>query len=156
MPTSSTNRSDRASRWARWALVVYWPVMFASTHWPKLEIPLETPAIPFDKLAHFGMYALLGCLCLVAVRLIPPGSESARPILSHWRWWLGVPAVLVAYAVFDELTQPLFARDADPLDLIADSLAILLATGLGLAWVARRRKLPAAASTVEAWAGNAR
>lgn len=136
-------------------MVVYWPAMLVSTHWPKLEIHLDTPAIPFDKLAHFGMYALLGLLCLVAVRLLPPAA-AAGETGPRWRWWLGVPAVLVTYAVFDELTQPLFARDADPLDLVADSLAILLAMGIGLAWVAWRRRLPAAAGASEAWVGGTR
>lgn len=125
----------RITRLARPALAVYWPAIFLSTHWPNVRISIETPAIPLDKLAHFSLYAGLSLLLVLATGLLWSRRDPVgRPPASHG-WPLGylaVAALVLAYACFDEVTQPLVDRDFEWLDLLADSL------GLGLVLIAAR------------------
>jgi len=102
---------------AAYTLVLVW-----ATHYPKPEQFLG-PNPPSDKTLHLLAYGALAVLAAGTIAL-------AR------RWTAvraaGLGAALAAFAMVDELTQPLFGRDAEPLDWICDCLGI----GLGIAAVA--------------------
>lgn len=74
-------------------------------------------AIPFDKVAHFGVYGILGITAFIAWPKSP----------------LKAIAVCVAYGLSDEIHQMFIpGRSCDPWDWLADSLgacvAVLLLT----------------------------
>lgn len=158
---------SHASAWqrlARWVLPCYWLAAASATHLPPPPEP--EPAWPHqDKLYHFGGYLALGLLLGMAAGVramsapstagIPPAEREAEfympaalpttpwPAPRNLGWaarrrWLGLLAILGVYAALDELTQPLFARDAELLDWLADiggsALGLLLAQ-----WVLNRR-----------------
>jgi VanZ family protein len=101
-------------------LIAYWLSMFTGTHLPRVPAAVGNHN---DKLLHFSAYFGLSVLLL--------SWRGARGPVS-WvivrRTWL----LLAAYGVFDELTQPLFDRDAEFLDWVADIFGVSL--GLGMTW----------------------
>jgi VanZ family protein len=103
------------------ALILYWAFALTMTH-----IPHTPPLGPVtsDKLAHFlGYGALTGLLFLTL--------WISRPNLRYMP--LIVLGIIIIYAAFDELTQPLFHRDAEFGDFLADGAAALIAVSvLGL------------------------
>jgi VanZ family protein len=103
------------------ALILYWGFALTMTH-----IPHPPPIGPqvSDKLIHFLAYGLLSGLLFLALWI-------SRPNL---RWLpLIVLGIIMAYAAFDELTQPLFHRDCEFGDWLADSAAGVVAVSvLGL------------------------
>jgi VanZ family protein len=101
------------------ALVLYWLTMFTATHVPKVPQPL--PPGFSDKWQHYVAYAGLGFLLAAWWAL-------RRPLT--WRAGLGLFVVAVFYGAFDEVTQPLFHRDADLLDWRSDIIGA--ATGVAL------------------------
>ena len=106
-----------AAMTAAYTLVLVW-----ATHYPKPERFLgDNP--PSDKTLHFLAYGALAVLAAGTIAL-------AR------RWTAvraaGLGAALAAFAAVDEITQPLFSRDAEPLDWIFDCVGV----GLGIAAVA--------------------
>lgn len=108
----------RARRWKRvlWAAVaVYWIAMFVGSHAP---IPPGVVVAPGqDKLVHLTAFAGLSFLLFSAL-------HSSRQ-LDH-RLMATVVALMIAYGVFDELTQPLVGRTCDAYDLVADALGAIL------------------------------
>jgi len=102
-------------------LVLYWGFALTMTH-----IPHPPPIGPqvSDKLIHFLAYGLLSGLLFLALWM-------SRP---NMRWLpLIVLGIVWAYAAFDELTQPLFHRDCEFGDWLADSAAgVIAVTMLGL------------------------
>lgn len=113
-------------------LVVVCATTFLATHVPKpgSMIPIETRLIPhFDKFVHATIYATLAIALLIALR-----SWKFR-----WCWQLAAAVFLwlLAWGIFDELTQKLVAgRTADPADLLADALGACL--GIGVIAVLRK------------------
>lgn len=91
--------------------------MFAGTHWPHLS--LGRFPTNFDKVLHFS--ANFGLAFLIAVWL----STRRHVGLQQLGW---IFAVIFAYAIVDELTQPPFGRDCELLDAVADWIGGL--TGL--------------------------
>jgi VanZ family protein len=92
-------------------------VIFALSSQSDLPGP-SLPVVGTDKLAHAGEYAVLTLLLLAADR-------GRRP----WLW----VAVAILYAMSDELHQLLVPqRQADLLDLLADSAGAVLAAALWL------------------------
>jgi len=89
-------------------LTVYWALLFVSTHVPRLP---TIPPLPSDKVLHAVSFAVLSFLFALVWSLRGPFG---------WRHFLAVLAILAVYAAFDEVTQPLTQRTADPLDWIAD------------------------------------
>lgn len=86
------------------------------------------PTVPhLDKVAHFGLYAVLGgTLGWVRVRRMPR--------LPH----LLLLALGLLYALSDEFHQAFVpGRDPDALDLVADALGVLMGYGLFLRWWGR-------------------
>jgi VanZ family protein len=120
-------------RWPIVCLAGYWVVLFLATHWPNPFPPGGTPNYP-DKLVHFTAYGILACLAIYALARTPVDGAWR---LSVWRS-LGVLAIVIAYGLFDETTQPLTGRDFEWKDWLADiggssSAAVLCG------WIARLR-----------------
>jgi VanZ family protein len=110
---------------ARAAAVVtagYTAFLVWATHHPRPE-SLLGPNPPSDKTLHFLAYGALAVLAAGTLAL-------AR------RWTLPRSAMLAgglaAFAAVDEVTQPLFHRDAEWMDWVYDSAGV----GLGLVVVA--------------------
>lgn len=100
------------------ALILYWGFALTMTHVPHPP-PIGPPVS--DKLIHFLAYGLLSGLLFLAMWI-------SRP---NMRWLPGVVlGIIVAYAAFDELTQPFFQRDAEFGDFLADSSAGLIAVSV--------------------------
>lgn len=98
------------------ATLAYTAFLLFATHHPRPE-DLLGPNPPSDKTLHFLAYAVLAMFA-VATRLTVAGGS-----------WRGIAVLAVALACFagiDELTQPLFRRDAEPLDWVFDCVGILL------------------------------
>lgn len=106
----------------------YTLVLVFATHYPRPE-ELLGPNPPSDKTLHFIAYGLLGLL--VAATLAVSGRWSTRAALAM----LGLLAV---FAAIDELTQPLFKRQAEPLDWVYDVIGLVA----GIAVVAAARAWP--------------
>jgi VanZ family protein len=87
----------------------YWLIMFTGTHWPHVN--LQSYPTNFDKVLHFTGYAVFGFLIAVWV--------STRRKFGLREFAAGF-AVIFAYAIFDEVTQPYFGRDCEFLDMVAD------------------------------------
>jgi VanZ family protein len=103
------------------ALILYWAFALTMTHLPKPP-PIGPPVS--DKLIHFLAYGLLSGLLFLAVWMSRPNLRYMPAI---------VLGIIVAYAAFDELTQPIFNRDGEFADFLADSAAGVIAVGvLGL------------------------
>ncbi|NLF29515.1 MAG: VanZ family protein [Planctomycetes bacterium] len=111
------------------ALAAAWLTAFISTHIPAERVP-TLPAS--DKLLHMATYAGLALIYWLTL--------AAHPVRGLRRVGL-VIASLLAYAVFDEITQPLVNRYASLADGLADAAGAVIAVTLCEvgAWVRRRR-----------------
>ncbi len=116
-------------------LACYWTALFYGTH-IKIPPDLLPEARNIDKLAHLASYAVLGALfmSLRATRGVYPWSS----VIARW-------FVLAGYGAFDEISQLLVNRNADPMDWLADVIGV--AVGLGsvtfVVWRFRRSTNPA-------------
>lgn len=106
----------------------------ATIFWLSSQPALPSPHVPyFDKVAHFGAYALLGGLLAFAT------DRSRLPI--------GVAVALgVLYGISDEVHQGYVpGRSPDVLDWAADAAGVATACFLYTRWRSRRAAaLPAA------------
>jgi VanZ family protein len=106
-------------KWFRRTLVfltiAYWIGILTLTHLPPDDLPsIHAP----DKLAHFlaywGLSMALGVLGLI-----------------FWPKWRLLPLIIIpivaAYGAFDEITQPMFHRDAELNDWFADCTGAAIA-----------------------------
>jgi VanZ family protein len=114
------------------ALGLYWAFALMMTHMP--HPPPIGPQVS-DKLIHFLAYGLLSGLLSLALWMWRPGM----------RWLPAVVlGVIMAYAAFDEITQPIFGRDCEFGDWLADSAAgVVAATILGTIRHLLRRRIAA-------------
>lgn len=96
------------------ATAAYTALLVAATHYPKPERLLGRNP-PSDKLLHFMAYGVLGALAAAALR--SRGRWSGRTIAA-------LAGGLAVFAAIDEVTQPFFARAADPLDWVFDCIGI--------------------------------
>ncbi len=112
---------------ARWVLPFYWIACFTATHLPPSAIPSVDLFPGFDKCVHFGMYLGLGLLILEAFPRLPRRS-------------LSLLAILICYALIDELSQMLAGRDCEFLDGVADTAGGVVA--LLLFHFTRRQAVP--------------
>ncbi len=106
---TANERENWPRRTSLAVLTVYWALLFAATHVPRLQ-PILVLRYS-DKLLHAVAFAVLSFLFALAWSLRGPFG---------WRQFLAVLAILAVYAAFDEATQPLVQRTADRLDWIAD------------------------------------
>ncbi|MBX2852878.1 MAG: murein biosynthesis integral membrane protein MurJ [Phycisphaeraceae bacterium] len=108
---------------ARCVLAVYWPLLFAGTHWPDLKLP-KTPSHPLelvlqgDKVAHtvgFGGLTVLVLLSNLTPRRLAWSTRCAIAML-----------ICMVYAIVDELTQSqVSGRSVTNSDMVANATAIL-------------------------------
>jgi len=111
---------------------VYALVLVFATHYPRPE-ELLGPNPPSDKTLHFLAYGALGMA--VATTLAASGRWSPRAAMIA----LGALAV---FAVIDEVTQPLFSRQAEPLDWVYDVIGLTVGIAVVAAahtWLGRQR-----------------
>lgn len=132
MPETSPTFAGRFRRAAGIVLICYWLLMFSLTHWPHMNlgnVPQNT-----DKVLHFTGYAGFGFLIAVWV--------STKRVFGP-RDFAAAFAVIFVYAILDELTQPLFGRDCEFLDAVADWIGGLggMAFFLSLRALLRRLQL---------------
>lgn len=124
-PIHMNTMSRTRSIWTS-VLVIYWMLLFVSTH-----IPLDSKpdvVIPPDYVLHFVAYAFLALLCAVA--------WSMRRALGL-REFTVLVVLLSAYGAADEWTQTPVGRDASVGDWIANLVGIVV--GLLLYRVAASR-----------------
>lgn len=111
IPSPDGSKKARASYW-RLAFALYALALTTATHWPRLQLPQESPAS--DKTIHVITFA--GFTFLL------------------WRTaWIGrvwmIALIALAWAAIDESTQsiPVLHRHASWTDYVANALGILLA-----------------------------
>ena len=101
------------------AVAIYVGLCFVATHAPVHNVPTpDWRMIPFDKVAHFSMYALMAFLMslMLSMRTLYVEQTASRT----WLHSLLVLGVVAVYGIFDETTQPAFGRTFDWLDWAAD------------------------------------
>jgi VanZ family protein len=118
-----------ARKRARRCLFGFWLLLVALTHVPN-PYPHRGEPQQFDKLVHFSLYATLATLALRALTLRAPGSSTTVRCA-------GIFALVVAFGLFDEATQPITGRDFDWFDWLADGVGAI--TGIAIYEVVRRR-----------------
>lgn len=100
----------------QFALLAYWLTLLVATHVPK-----DTPLMPgpnSDKLAHVGAFAILAWLFAMTWQ-----ASTGYLTGAHLRWgWF----VITLFGAFDEVTQPLFGRQASIADWLADGAGAIL------------------------------
>ena len=116
------------------ALVLYWGFALTMTHMP--HPPPIGPHVS-DKMIHFLAYGLLSGLLFLAMWMSRPNMKWLPAV---------VLGIIMAYAAFDELTQPFFHRDCEFGDWLADSAAgVVAVTVLGTIRHLLRRRFAAPA-----------
>lgn len=98
------------------ATLAFTGILVYATHHPRPE-ELLGPNPPSDKTLHFAAYATLAALA------------AATWLTARRTKHRGIATLAVALAVFggfDEVTQPLFNRQAEPLDWLYDCLGIAI------------------------------
>jgi VanZ family protein len=130
LPVSDTLSRQTAERTASAVLGVYWLLLLTATHWPREILPHESRLLAGDKLAHFSAYAGLGFLLMLVARLRQPSAvfELSATLRQLVRLILFVSAA----GFIDEATQPIFGRDFELLDWLADSTGGLIGTTLAV------------------------
>ena len=109
--------------------LAYTAVLVFLTHYPEPQ-ELLGEDLPPDKMLHFLAYGVLGFLVTAAV--VARGRWS-------WRTAAITGTALAAFAALDELTQPWFGRNAEPLDWVWDLIGILagIAAVAAVRWLLR-------------------
>lgn len=105
--------------WVCVVWVIYTMALLTATHWPGLTI--KGPIDRTDLVIHAGVFFWWTVL-LYNARLFAAGGCGC---VKRRLVWTGLAGV--CFAGFDELTQPMFSRVADPLDFAADSIGVLVA-----------------------------
>ncbi len=128
-PVPSATRAQVLLAWA--PALAYMALIFVLS-----SFQLQTPVIerlPFkDKLVHFVEYAVLGALCAHATLRTWPERHWLRTTL------LGA-FLAAAFGVTDELHQSFVpGRDADVLDIVADTLGGAVGAMVSAAYALRR------------------
>ena len=111
--------STRRMKLIAWATVsCYILVAVCLTHMPKVPAGIEQGS---DKILHAFGYFLYASLTYIAIGLSFP----------RYRWAvLTVVLMLSVWAALDEITQPLFHRDCDFNDWLADMVGVITAVSL--------------------------
>ncbi len=127
---SVRSRPPGAKRAAAWGAVVAWAaaIAWASSQPSGGAVPLPGPGL--DKAAHLAVFAVLGALAAVALRV-----EGCSP----WRSAAAGAALATAYGGLDELHQRWTpGRVASLADLAADATGAAVG-GAAVGGLARRR-----------------
>ena len=99
------------------------------------DVPEMPQGIPWDKVAHFGMFFVLSAVCLFDYYRLHNGS----PNLIKWMGWGFLLPVLYGGAI--ELMQKYFfpSRSAEWGDFIADVLGSFFAACIAIIYLIRKR-----------------
>lgn len=124
-PTPDPSANAGRTRLARLALVVYWPLLAAATHWPSLVLvetqpPRTSPysMLQSDKPIHLVSFALLAALLVLARPIGRHRSPNANR--------LAAAAIALGYAVVDEVTQSFASeRTVSMADFLANAIGIV-------------------------------
>lgn len=114
----------------RAGFVFYTIALLIATHWPGVAI--HGPIDRTDLVIHAGVFFWWTVL-LYGAGLVAAGPRYGRVCFTRRIVWTMVAGV--AFAVFDEKTQPIFGRVEDWTDMAADSLGVLVAGGVIWEWV---------------------
>jgi VanZ family protein len=116
-----------------WLPAVLWAAtIFGLSSIPGRALP-ELPVWNADKLAHIGVYGVLGALCWRGAR------ASFAPGTAPWRVVLIAVLLTSLYGIADEIHQMFVPNRApDPNDVLADAVGGLLGALACVAIVARR------------------
>ncbi len=121
------NRQSNALRTVfRAGFVLYTLALLTATHWPGLTV--HGPIDRTDLVIHVGVFFVWTCL-LFASGWVAPGGCGCFKRRIVWTFVVGV-----CFAAFDELTQPIFNRIADPWDFGADAVGVAVACGMIGVW----------------------
>ncbi len=120
------NQSDALRSVFRVGFVLYTLALLTATHWPGLTV--HGPVDRTDLLIHVGVFFVWTCLLFATQWVAAGGCGCFKRRLV----WTGVAGV--AFGFFDELTQPMFSRVADPWDMAADAVGVLMACGVIWGW----------------------
>src|SRR4051812_14758594 len=126
--------------------ILYWGLLFTLTHLPPSKI--HEPTSLTDKQCHFIAYAVLSFSVGVTLMVTLPGR----------RWIpLFVIALAMAYGAIDERTQPMFGRDCELGDWIADSLGSVAAAVVlfVIAFFVKPRQVPVGRQLIAGFDGAA-
>ena len=115
----------------RIGLAGYWTLLAVISHWPFLHLAADNNELMFgvDKWGHVLAYGLLTWMVLSA-RLF--GGGAVRSAIASI-------ALVIVYAIVDELTQHFVNRTVSWADGTASNIGIVLAAGL---WGWRQRIMP--------------
>ncbi len=105
---------------------MYTMALLTATHWPGLTI--QGPINRSDLVIHAGVLFWWTVLLFGTQWVATGGCGCFKRRLV----WTGVAGFV--YSVFDELTQPMFNRVADPWDIAADWFGVLVACGVIWVW----------------------
>lgn len=113
---------------------ICWIGQFVATHLPAVPTGRHLPS---DKTLHYFAYLTLGVLIWASLATLGK-NRTVRAI--------ALGPVMLAYAAFDEITQPLVGRHADPRDWLFDAAGLLTALLIceALRTLMTRRNKPAA------------
>jgi VanZ family protein len=93
---------------------------FVVTHLPPPDQPIKP--LEHDKLLHMTGFFVLGAM--VVWRLGSLRATLPVPVAMVWY------ALLLTYAAFDELTQPIMGRSCELYDFLSDGLGGAMGMGL--------------------------
>lgn len=110
----------------RVGFVLYTAMLLTATHWPGLAI--KGPFSRMDLVVHASVLCVWTVL-LFSTRWVATGGCGCFKRRLVWTATAGL-----VYSVFDELTQPMFSRVADPLDVMADWFGVLVGCGVIWGW----------------------
>ena len=104
-------------------------MIFVLTHMPLDTVSDQTwfrysTTFWIDKFVQCSMYAVL--VALLGCTLFPLNKDATNTIdnISSWRTGL-LFVIVIAIAVTDELTQPMFGRNCEMLDIAADIAGLI-------------------------------
>ncbi len=134
-PSSRPDLGPFTVRFCRAALLIYWPALAVSTHFPNLNIQRpDIAGFGFDKWLHFSAFGLLTTLLIGACL----ASRMRRFTVNLAA---GVLAALI-YAPLDEWTQRFVAgREASWSDLRGNAVGIAMGTILAVIFFLASRRL---------------
>lgn len=115
-----------------WAAVLWTIGILIGCSIPPSTLTPVGPALSFDKLIHFGLFAVFGVLWM---GVLCPVRETTKRHL--WRQGAGLSLVGVLFAGATEVYQHLLPirRMGDPYDALADSVGVVAGVATYAAYV---------------------
>lgn len=115
-------------------LLISFVIFIGTCLWGARNVPDLPQSIPWDKIAHFGMFFVLSAISLIDYYRLHDGN----PRMSRWIFWGFVVPVIYGAAI--ELLQKYFftTRSAEWADWIADILGSLAALMIAIIYLRRK------------------